>query len=125
MPCTGRRSSGSGTWSTPRRGTCQESRENTNDQLQRINAILQESEEQLTVTLNSIGDAVIATDAEARVRLLNPVAEQLTGWTLGEAKGRPLDDIFHIINQESREAAVAPVMETLARGTIQGPANPC
>ncbi|MBK7293430.1 MAG: PAS domain S-box protein [Holophagaceae bacterium] len=84
---------------------------------------MQESEEQLTVTLNSIGDAVIATDAEARVRILNPVAEQLTGWTLGEAKGRPLDDIFHIINQESREAAVAPVMETLARGTIQGLAN--
>jgi len=97
--------------------------ESTNEQLQRVNAILQESEEQLAVTLNSIGDAVIATDAEARVRILNPVAEQLTGWALAEAKGRPLDDIFHIINQETREPAVAPVMETLARGTVQGLAN--
>ncbi|MBP1772222.1 MAG: sensor hybrid histidine kinase [Holophagaceae bacterium] len=97
--------------------------EDTNDQLQRINAILQASEEQLSVTLNSIGDAVIATDAAARVKILNPVAEQLTGWTLAEAMDRPLDDIFHIINQESRLPAVAPVMETLARGTIQGLAN--
>jgi len=97
--------------------------ESTNDQLQQVNAILQASEEQLAVTLNSIGDAVIATDAAARVKVLNPVAEQLTGWTLAEAMDRPLDDIFHIINQESRLPAVAPVMDTLARGTIQGLAN--
>ena len=97
--------------------------ETTNDQLQRVNAILQASEEQLAVTLNSIGDAVVATDADARVKVLNPVAEHLTGWALAEAMGRPLDDIFHIINQESRQPAVAPVMETLARGTIQGLAN--
>ena len=53
-----------------------------NDQLLQTNATLQISEEKLTVTLNSIGDAVIATDAEARVTLLNPLAEKLTGWTL-------------------------------------------
>ena len=84
---------------------------------------MQVSEEKLAVTLNSIGDAVIATDAEARVTLLNPLAEQLTGWTQAEATGRPVDEIFHIINQETRQPATIPVMETLAHGTIQGLAN--
>ena len=84
---------------------------------------LQESQEKLAVTLNSIGDAVIATDAEARVRLMNPVAEQLTGWTLADAAGHAVDEVFHIINQETRQPAVTPVMETLTQGTVQGLAN--
>ena len=54
---------------------------------------------------------------------LNPVAEQLTGWTEAEAIGRPVDEIFHIINQETRQPSTIPVMETLAHGTIQGLAN--
>jgi PAS domain S-box-containing protein len=58
-----------------------EVQEETNKQLQQTNLTLQVSEERLAVTLNSIGDAVIATDANARVTLLNPLAEQLTGWT--------------------------------------------
>jgi len=94
-----------------------------NKQLQQANATLQISEEKLTVTLNSIGDAVIATDAKARVTFLNPVAAQLTGWTQAEAAGRPVDEIFHILNQETRQVAPIPVMETLAHGTIQGLAN--
>ncbi|MDO9105967.1 MAG: PAS domain S-box protein [Methylovulum sp.] len=94
-----------------------------NKQLQQANATLQISEEKLTVTLNSIGDAVIATDAKACVTFLNPVAAQLTGWTQAEAAGRPVDDIFHVINQETRQSAAIPVMETLAHGTIQGLAN--
>ena len=97
--------------------------EETNKQLQQTNVTLQVSEERLAVTLNSIGDAVIATDAEARVTLLNPLAEQLTGWTQAEATGRPVDEIFHIINKETRQPAPIPVMETLAHGTIQGLAN--
>ena len=80
-------------------------------------------EEKLAVTLNSIGDAVIATDAEARVTLLNPLAERLTGWTQAKASGRPVDEIFHIINKETRKLSTIPVMETLAKGTIQGLAN--
>nr|WP_291271824.1 PAS domain S-box protein [Geothrix sp.] len=94
-----------------------------NNRLQQVNATLQESEEKLVVTLNSIGDAVIATDAEARVRVLNPVAEQLTGWTMAEAVGHLVDEVFHIINQETRQPSVAPVLETLAHGTVQGLAN--
>ena len=98
-------------------------REELHKQLQQINAILQVSEERLAVTLNSIGDAVIATDADARVTVLNPLAEKLTGWTRAEAMGRPVDEIFHIINQETRRPSIIPVKKTLAHGTIQGLAN--
>ena len=94
-----------------------------NDILQTTNFTLRESEEKLAVTLNSIGDAVIATDAQARVTRLNPVAEKLTGWTLAEALGRPVAEVFNIINKESRLPATIPVMEALERGTVQGLAN--
>ncbi len=100
-----------------------EIQEETNKQLQKANVTLRESEEKLAVTLNSIGDAVIATDALARVTLLNPLAEKLTGWTVAEAAGRPVDEIFNIINKETRQPATIPVMETLAHGTILGLAN--
>jgi len=100
-----------------------EVQEETNQQLQQTNVTLQVSEERLAVTLHSIGDAVIATDANARVTLLNPLAEKLTGWTQAAATGRPVDNIFHIINKETRLVATIPVMETLAHGTIQGLAN--
>jgi len=97
--------------------------EETNKQLQQTNFTLQVSEEKFAVTLNSIGDAVIATDAGARVTLLNPLAEQLTGWTLAQASGHPIDEIFHIIHKESRHPATIPVMDALEHGTIQGLAN--
>ncbi len=100
-----------------------EVQEETNRKLQMANLTLQLSEEKLAVTLNSIGDGVIATDADACVTLLNPLAEHLTGWTLAEAAGRPVGEIFHIINKETRLPASIPVMETLAKGTIQGLAN--
>ncbi|MDO8315869.1 MAG: PAS domain S-box protein [Rugosibacter sp.] len=100
-----------------------EIQEETNKQLQRANGTLRDSEEKLSVTLNSIGDAVIATDASARVTLLNPLAEKLTGWTQAEVIGHPVDEIFPIINKETRLPATIPVMETLAHGTIQGLAN--
>ena len=100
-----------------------EIQEETNRQLKQANVTLQISEEKLAVTLNSIGDAVIATDAQARVTLLNPLAEQLTGWTQAQATGRAVDEIFHIVNKETRHPATIPVMETLALGTIQGLAN--
>ena len=100
-----------------------EVQEETNRQLTQANLTLQISEEKFAVTLNSIGDAVIATDAQARVTLLNPLAEQLTGWTHAQASGRPVTEIFHIVNKETRQQAAIPVMETLALGTIQGLAN--
>ncbi len=100
-----------------------ETQEDTNKALQQTLTTLQISEEKLSVTLNSIGDAVIATNAEGRVTLINPLAERLTGWSRAEANMRLVDDIFRIINQETRQPAVVPVRETLTHGTIQGLAN--
>jgi PAS domain S-box-containing protein len=79
--------------------------------------------ERLQVTLSSIGDAVISTDAEGRVDFLNPVAEGLTGWTLSDAKGRPLTEIFHIINETTRQPVDNPALRALSEGRIVGLAN--
>nr|WP_295776214.1 PAS domain S-box protein [Rhodoferax sp.] len=95
----------------------------TNALLQTSNDALQDSTQKLTVTLNSIGDAVIATDAQGCVTLLNPVAENLTGWTQGQAHGRPIAEVFHIINKVDRHVTTIPVVEVLAHGTTQGLAN--
>jgi PAS domain S-box-containing protein len=97
--------------------------EAVNRQLQQANATLRDSEEKLAVTLNSIGDAVIATDGQARVTRLNPVAEKLTGWTQSAAAGRPVGEVFRVVNKETRLPGTIPVIETLAHGTIQGLAN--
>jgi PAS domain S-box-containing protein len=100
-----------------------EIQEEINKQLQQANVTLRDSEEKLTVTLNSIGDAVITTDTEACVTLLNPLAEKLTGWTMAQANGRPVGEVFQIINKETRQPATIPVMETLEHEIIKGPAN--
>ena len=71
----------------------------SNNQLQQANVILRASEERLAVTLNSIGDGVIATDSKGLVVLMNPLAELFTGWTKADAIGRPVDDIFNIVKQ--------------------------
>jgi PAS domain S-box-containing protein len=97
--------------------------EKLSKELEQANAALQAKQEKLTVTLNSIGDAVMTTDVQGKITRLNPIAEQLTGWTQSEAIGRPVDDIFNIINQETRQPAIIPVMEALAHGIIKGLAN--
>jgi len=84
---------------------------------------LRRSEENLAVTLDSIGDAVLATDAAGRVTKLNSIAEKLTGWTQHEALGRPIAEVFHILHEETRQPAVIPVDNVLATGTIHGLAN--
>ncbi len=100
-----------------------ELQEALNLNLWQANVKLQVSEENLRVTLNSIGDAVLATDEQGRITRMNPVAERLTGWTQAEAHGRLVDEIFHIINKETRLPATIPVSATLAHGTIHGLAN--
>ena len=72
----------------------------------------------LAATFNSIGDAVIATDNRAHVTRLNLAAERLIGWTQAEALGRPVDEIFYIINAETRQPVISPVLQTLALGVI-------
>ena len=79
--------------------------------------------EWLSVTLSSIGDAVIATDGGGRVKFMNPVAEALTGWMQGEATGRPLAEVFAILNEETRRSAESPVDRVLREGAVVGLAN--
>jgi len=84
---------------------------------------LQESEQWLSTTLRSIGDAVIATDAKGLVTLMNPVAEDLIGWGEAEGVGKPLEDVFNIINEKTGERAENPVARVLREGLVVGLAN--
>ena len=70
----------------------------------------------LAATFNSMGDAVIATNNNSLVTRLNLAAENLTGWTQAEALGRPMDEIFYIINAQTRQPVNSTVLETLAEG---------
>ncbi len=84
---------------------------------------LRQSEENLAITLQSIGDAVIATDAQGRVTRMNPVAQQMTGWPLALALGMPLADVFRIVNAVTREVSENPVQRVLELGHMVGSAN--
>jgi PAS domain S-box-containing protein len=84
---------------------------------------LRKRSEWLRITLASIGDAVISTDAEARVTFMNGVAETLTGWTQSEAVGRPLSEVFQIVNERTREPSANPALRALREGTVVGLAN--
>ncbi|MEX0712647.1 MAG: PAS domain-containing protein, partial [Pirellulales bacterium] len=75
------------------------------------------------VALNSIGDAVIVSDALSRVVFMNPVAETLTGWSQAEAVGRPLPAVFRIINERTRQPVEDPVAKVLTSGVVLGLAN--
>ncbi|MCK9985365.1 MAG: hypothetical protein AzoDbin1_01837 [Azoarcus sp.] len=86
-------------------------------------AALRLSENDLDITLQSIGDAVMATDADGRVTRLNPIAERLTGWSRLQAIGRPVQEVFRIINESTRQPAQIPVEEVLRTGEIHGLAN--
>ena len=79
--------------------------------------------ELLSVTLTSVGDAVIATDRASRVTFLNEVAEHVTGWTNAEAVGKRLDEVFHILNEKSRKPVESPAVKVLREGKIVGLAN--
>lgn len=84
---------------------------------------LKENEEWLATTLKSIGDAVIATDTKGYVTLMNPVAETLTGWKLEDAVGKPLKEVFNIINEKTGKQVENPVKRVLREGVVVGLAN--
>lgn len=84
---------------------------------------LKEKHNSLDITLNSIGDGVIATDIEGNVTLLNPVAEQLTGWKEKEAKGVHFSEVFKIVNANTRETVENPIISVLKYGKKVGLAN--
>jgi PAS domain S-box-containing protein len=92
---------------------------------QLINATLQAKavRDLFQQTLASIGDAVMSTDEEKRVRLLNPVAEGLTGWTQAEAQGKPIGEVFRIVREGSDTPAEIPIDKVLKTGRIVGLAN--
>ena len=89
----------------------------------RAEMALRESEENLSVTLNSIGDAVLATDMNGRIVRLNPIAESLTGWSATEAMGRSIGEVFRIVSEETRLPAEIPVAKVLETGAVVELAN--
>lgn len=97
--------------------------EKANAQLTQLTRELADQHELLRVTLQSIGDAVITTDAQGRVVWLNPVAERMTGWLSTDATGRPLAQVFHIVNEETRAPTENPVDLCLTQGKVVGLAN--
>jgi PAS domain S-box-containing protein len=77
----------------------------------------------MRVTLSSIGDAVVTTDARGRVTFLNPVAQSLTGWTQEGAAGVSLESVFKIVNEETRRTVENPAIRALREGVVLGLAN--
>jgi PAS domain S-box-containing protein len=75
------------------------------------------------VVLSAIGDAVLTTDPDGLITYLNPVAESLTGWSEAEALGKHLEDVFHIVNEETRKHAEQPVRKVIETGLVRGLAN--
>jgi PAS domain S-box-containing protein len=84
---------------------------------------LRESEQRWATTLASIGDAVIATDIDAKITFMNAVAEELTGWTLSEAMANPVTKVFDVVNEQTRQKAENPVTKVLEKGNGVGLAD--
>ncbi|MGK5090895.1 ATP-binding protein [Deltaproteobacteria bacterium TL4] len=92
-------------------------------QAQKSNNQLQQQKDWLETTLASIGDGIITTDMNACVVFMNPVAEELTGWTSQNAQGHSIEEIFHIVNKKTRNPVTSPIHRVIAEGTIVGLAN--
>jgi PAS domain S-box-containing protein len=91
--------------------------------IKQTEAALAAERERLRVTLSSIGDGVIATDTAGQVEFMNPVAEELTGWTQSDAVGKPVAEVFYIVNEVTREAVENPSVRALTEGVVIGLAN--
>jgi len=89
----------------------------------RAQRALIEAQNRLSVTLGSIGDAVVATDTTGHVTFVNTVAERLLGYTQSDMMGRPLQSVFRIVNEDTRQQVANPVDRVLAEGCIVGLAN--
>jgi len=89
----------------------------------KVDEELVRSRDEILVTLDSIGDAVISTDSKGNVVFMNPVAEDLTGWKEEESVGKNIKKIFHIVNEETGDEVENPVIKVLKDGLIAGLAN--
>jgi PAS domain S-box-containing protein len=76
------------------------------------------SEARLAITLRSIGDAVIATDRQGRIVMLNTIAEELTGWSSSRARGAPLDRVFRLVDEAHREPVDSPLARVMREGRV-------
>jgi len=91
--------------------------------LRKLSAELRDQHERLRVTLRSIAEAVVTTDASGHVTWLNPVAESMTGWPVDEARGLPIERILQLVNEQTRIPTENPVIECLRGGKVVGSAN--
>ena len=82
-----------------------------------------QSEQHLRTTMNSIGDGVISCDADGCVQIMNPVAQTLTGWNQAEAHGKPLEEVFQIISETTRDPMENPVAKVKRLNSVVGVAN--
>lgn len=94
----------------------QRQRRNYFESLYRSEAMLRASVERHSITLRAIGEAVISTDLDGRIDLLNPVAEGLTGWSSAEASGKPVEEVFRLVDEDTGEPVAGPVASILANG---------
>jgi PAS domain S-box-containing protein len=94
-----------------------------NAQVIRESNVAKERGDLLRITLASIGDGVIATDRECRVIFMNDVAATLTGWRDSEARGRPLTEVFNIVNERTRQTVENPCGKVMQTGMVVGLAN--
>ncbi len=94
--------------------------EQQNKQLEKS---LREKEKRESITLNSIGDAVISTDKEGYIVQMNSVAQKLTGWDLENAKGKAFDEVFNIFDTLTGEKVTTPIKKVLQKGTVEGLTN--
>ncbi len=86
----------------------------------KMEKMLKESKQWLSAVVNGIGDAVIATNTEGLVKVMNPIAEALTGWKQGEASGKPLAEVFNITSEEMGKEVENPVSKAMREGSFYG-----
>jgi PAS domain S-box-containing protein len=90
------------------------------DELEQRSKEVHQNQQRFQTTLESIGDAVISCDIRGRVEFLNRIAAELSGWSMQDALGRPLTEVFRIVNEETREPAENPVQEVLIKKKTHG-----
>lgn len=84
---------------------------------------LSRNKKKLEATLVSVGDGVFAVDVDQNIEFMNPVAQRLTGWTFDEVKGKPIADVFRIVNEYTREIVPSPIHEVFRKHEIVELAN--